>query len=62
MYFQLGNVVEALTSQLEKKGKELNEYREKHGIRVRGEDDKDEQKKDDSKSSTQGVLVDKNST
>ena len=60
--FQLGKVVETLTKQLETKGKDLNEYREKYGIRVRGEEDKDDQKKDDSKSSTQGVLVAKDST
>ena len=55
-------MVETLTKQLETKGKDLNEYRKKYGIRVRGEEDKDDQKKDDSKSSTQGVLVAKDST
>lgn len=45
------------------KGKEINEYREKYNIKVRGEEDKpgDQQGKDN-KSSSQGVLVAKDST
>ena len=54
--------METLTKQLETKGKELNEYREKYGIKVRGEDKEEEHKKGDSKSSSQGVLVAKDST
>merc|ERR1712142_620348 len=35
---QLTKVIESLNEKLVAKGKELNEYREKHGIRVRGEE------------------------
>merc|ERR1712198_44447 len=35
---QLTKVIESLNEKLVSKGKELNEYREKHGIRVRGEE------------------------
>ena len=54
---QLGKVLDALTSQLETKGRDLNAYREQHNIRVRGEEDGPSKEKDSSKSSTQGVLV-----
>jgi len=53
---QLGQVIESLSHQMELKGKELNEYREKHGIRLRGEDDSSEPQKDTKAAST-GVLV-----
>lgn len=36
---QLTNVIESLTEQLTKKGVEINEYKEKHNIRIRGHDD-----------------------
>lgn len=36
---QLTKVMEALTDQLSKKGTEINEYKEKHNIRIRGQDD-----------------------
>lgn len=36
---QLTKVIEALTEQLTKKGTEINEYKEKHNIRIRGQDD-----------------------
>ena len=42
--------------QLETKGKELNEYREKYNIRVRGDENSEEQRKEN-QSSTQSVLV-----
>lgn len=38
-YFQLIKVIEALNDQLTKKGIEINEYKEKHNIRIRGQDD-----------------------
>ena len=41
---------------MEIKGKDLNEYREKHGIRLRGEDDSTEPHKD-VKAAPAGVLV-----
>jgi len=37
---QLGKLHEALQQQLETKGRELQEYREKHNIRIRGEEDR----------------------
>ncbi|KAI0235603.1 Prefoldin subunit 2 [Lamellibrachia satsuma] len=55
-YEQLGQVVESLSHQMEIKGKELNEYREKYGIRLRGEEDSAEPQKD-TKAGSAGVLV-----
>ncbi|XP_074652828.1 prefoldin subunit 2-like [Tubulanus polymorphus] len=56
---QIGMLVTNLTKQLEAKGKELNDYREKYNIRVRGEEDDVDKKhgEDKAKSTTQGVLV-----
>ena len=54
--FQINKLIEQLTKQLESKGKELNEYREKFNIRVRGDETNEEQRKEN-KSSTQSVLV-----
>jgi prefoldin subunit 2 len=54
--FQLGKVIEGLTKQLETHGKELNEFREKHNIRIRGEEEEGS-KKEEKKPSAQGVLV-----
>ena len=60
--FQIGKLVDTLTQQLENKGKEINEYREKHNIRVRGEEDKqDDKEKEKKPASSQGVLVAKDS-
>ena len=53
---QLGQVIESLSHQMEIKGKDLNEYREKHGIRLRGEEDSTEPQKD-IKGTPAGVLV-----
>merc|ERR1711893_544146 len=36
---QLGKLVETLGGQMEAKGREINEYREKNNIRVRGEEE-----------------------
>jgi len=36
---QLGKVLETLKQQLETKGRELQEFREKHNIQLRGDDD-----------------------
>ena len=54
--FQINKLIDQLTKQLENKGKELNEYREKFNIKVRGDESADEEKKEN-KSSTQSVLV-----
>lgn len=37
---QIQKIIESLTQQLQAKGKELNEFREKHNIRLLGEDEK----------------------
>ena len=61
--FKIGKLVDTLSVQLENKGKELNSYREKHGIRIRGEDDSQEEKSSDApKSGTSGVLVAKDNS
>ena len=58
---QIGVLLTKLSEQLQEKGKELNEFREKHNIRFRGEDDSkdgDEKSQDTGKAAgTQGVLV-----
>ena len=62
LFSQLGEVVNNLTKQLETKGKELNEFRERHNIRVRGEDEeKPTTKDDDASKASQGILVAPNS-
>jgi len=59
----IGNVVKSLAGLLENKGKEINEYREKHNIRVRGEDENDKPKDKENKSAAStGVLVAKDSS
>ena len=60
---QIGKLVATLNAQLESSGRELIAYREKHGIRVRGEDDQAGDKSSDtSKSGASGVLVAKDSS
>lgn len=59
---QLSKVIDAVSEQLTKKGAEINEYKEKHNIRIRGQDDiseKDSEEKNvPSKDTTRGnVLV-----
>jgi len=54
---QLIKIAESLTQQLEAKGKDLQEYREKHNIRVRGEDEKTTRAKDAAGKAAAGVLV-----
>lgn len=36
---QLTKVIDAITEQLTKKGIEINDYKEQHNIRIRGQDD-----------------------
>jgi hypothetical protein len=56
-YFpQLTTVIENMKKQLETTGVELNTYREKHGLRIQGEEKKEEKKPEEKGSST-GVLV-----
>ena len=54
---QLSKLIETLNKQVEAKGKEINEYREKYGIRVRGEQAPEQTAEEKKSSSTQGVLV-----
>ena len=57
---QLGKVLETLKQQLESKGRELQEFREKHNIQLRGEDDAAKTAANTAASSsakTSGVLV-----
>ncbi|XP_066985446.1 prefoldin subunit 2 [Macrobrachium rosenbergii] len=56
---QLTKVIDSLNEKLVSKGKEVNEYKEKHGIRIRGQDDLKEVQPQQSNSAPnmQGVLV-----
>nr|XP_006990678.2 prefoldin subunit 2 [Peromyscus maniculatus bairdii] len=58
---QIQKIIETLSQQLQAKGKELNEFREKHNIRLMGEDEKPAAKESSegagAKSSSAGVLV-----
>ncbi|XP_031510669.1 prefoldin subunit 2 isoform X1 [Papio anubis] len=58
---QIQKIIETLTQQLQAKGKELNEFREKHNIRLMGEDEKPAAKENSegagAKASSAGVLV-----
>ncbi|XP_044305149.1 prefoldin subunit 2 isoform X1 [Varanus komodoensis] len=59
---QINKIIETLSQQLQTKGRELNEFREKHNIRLMGEDDQKTPSKESTegagaKSSSAGVLV-----
>lgn len=61
---QLNKIIETLNVQLQTKGRELNEFREKHNIRVMGEDEQKQPAKEESgdgsagsKATSAGVLV-----
>ncbi|KAM5126444.1 prefoldin subunit 2, partial [Mantella aurantiaca] len=57
---QINKIIETLTVQLQAKGRELNEYREKHNIRLMGEEEPKPNKDGDgagTKSGSAGVLV-----
>ncbi|KAJ1080825.1 hypothetical protein NDU88_001014 [Pleurodeles waltl] len=60
---QINKIIESLNVQLQTKGKELNEFREKHNIRVMGEDERKQPAKESgngssgSKTTSAGVLV-----
>lgn len=57
---QIQKIIETLTQQLQAKGKELNEFREKHNIRLVGEDEKPSKESPEgagAKASSAGVLV-----
>lgn len=57
---KISKIIETLSQQLQSKGRELNEFREKHNIRLVGEDDPRQPPKDGTeggKGSAAGVLV-----
>ncbi|XP_065607629.1 prefoldin subunit 2 [Cyrtonyx montezumae] len=57
---QISKIIETLSQQLQSKGRELNEFREKHNIRLVGEEDPRQPPKDSTeggKGSAAGVLV-----
>ncbi|XP_016065905.1 PREDICTED: prefoldin subunit 2 [Miniopterus natalensis] len=57
---QIQKIIETLTQQLQAKGKELNEFREKHNIRLVGEDERPAKESSEgagAKASSAGVLV-----
>lgn len=54
---QLTKVIDSLNVKLVNKGKEVNEYRAKHNIKVRGQDDLKDPQQPDTNTGTQGVLV-----
>ncbi|XP_065917892.1 prefoldin subunit 2-like [Dysidea avara] len=55
---QISGLVSKLKAQLTVKGKEVNEFREKHNIKIQGEGMTEEQSnKKDTKETVQGVLV-----
>lgn len=54
---QLSAMVKRLHEQLEVKGRELSEFKEKYGIRFQGEEEKERDSKPSSDSKAQGVLV-----
>ncbi|XP_068778343.1 prefoldin subunit 2 [Struthio camelus] len=59
---QISKIIETLNQQLQTKGRELNDFREKHNIRLMGEDDQKQPPKENTegagaKTSSAGVLV-----
>lgn len=59
-YSKISKIIETLSQQLQSKGRELNEFREKHNIRLVGEDDPRQPPKDGTeggKGGAAGVLV-----
>jgi len=55
---QIIGLVSKLKEQLTIKGKEVNEFREKHNIKIQGEGmTEDDSNKKDTKETVQGVLV-----
>lgn len=58
--FQMSKLVETLSKQLETKGNEINKYRERHNLKIKGEESKD-MEKSSKDVKTGGVLVAKES-
>lgn len=55
--FQLLKVIDALNDQVTKKGIEINEYKEKHNIRIRGQDDLQQQEEDNNNKETKRKAI-----
>ncbi|KAJ4441507.1 probable prefoldin subunit 2 [Periplaneta americana] len=54
---QLAKFIESLTEQLSKKGQEVNEYKDKYNIKIRGQDEHSSEAEGDKKPRTGNVLV-----
>ncbi|KAJ8683662.1 hypothetical protein QAD02_019454 [Eretmocerus hayati] len=54
---QLTKVIETLNEQLTNKGKEINEYKEKYNIRIRGQEDAQKQEKEESQEAKRNAVV-----
>ncbi|KAK8727062.1 hypothetical protein OTU49_009919 [Cherax quadricarinatus] len=54
---QLTKVIDSLNTKMVNKGKEVNEFRAKHNIKIRGQDEIKETQQPDPTTGTQGVLV-----
>ncbi|XP_012219064.1 prefoldin subunit 2 [Linepithema humile] len=54
---QLAKVIDALNDQVTKKGIEINEYKEKHNIRIRGQDDLQRQDENSNKEAKRNAIV-----
>jgi prefoldin subunit 2 len=54
---QLEKIIDALKQELEKKGREINQYREKHNIRFKGELAPSDKKESQDTPSQGGILV-----
>ena len=55
-------IVETLQKQLESKGTEINQYRETHNLKIKGEENKEVEKQDKDSAKSGGVLVAKDHT
>lgn len=57
IHFQLMKVIDTLNDQLTKKGVEINDYKEKHNIRIRGQDDIQRQEEETNKEAKRNAIV-----
>lgn len=55
--FQLTKVIETLNEQLTKKGVEINDYKEKHNIRIRGQDEIPQHDEDSKEAKRNAIVV-----
>ncbi|XP_046670410.1 prefoldin subunit 2 isoform X1 [Homalodisca vitripennis] len=54
---QLSNLIDSLNKQLTKKGIEINEYKEKHSIRIKGQDEEESTEKKVDDAPARNVMV-----